>query len=223
MIPRKSIFGLLSLLCCLALSQARANHVDFMTDGAFIQSGPGSQVATGSAANILGTMRRITITAGSASLTAGGPLNFMAGAGATNLTLGYGTPFGGGAFTANFINPGTNDWNSIVVSLSNVSPAAGGTLSLTVDNAGNQFTFASQPITGAGNYTFFYNQAAGSGVNFLSINGLQANLNNAAASSSYSLAGITRVNSVPEPGTMALAVLGSLFGGFALYRRRRLA
>ncbi len=221
MIKSKLILSLLAATCCFALPQVRANHVDFMTDGVFNLTGPGNQAVTGAAANILGTVRNVTINGGTASLAAGGPLMFSAGAGPTALTLGYGTPFGGGAFTANFINPGTNNWNSIVVSLSNVSIGANAALSLTVDSGGNQFTFASQTVNAAGNYTFFYSQAPGT-INFLSINGLQANLNTAIGTSSYSISGITRVNSVPEPSTVALAAIGAL-GAIVLFRRRRLA
>ncbi|MDQ6764791.1 MAG: PEP-CTERM sorting domain-containing protein [Verrucomicrobiota bacterium] len=222
MLKNKTLPSLLSCLCLLTVAQVRANHVDFMTDGTFSQVGPGSVDGTGTAANILGMIRHVTLTGGSASLAAGGPLNFIAGAAGTMLTLGYGTPFSGGAFTANFVNPGTNNWNSIVVSLTSFSAGATGVLNLRVDSGGTQFSFAPQTVTGPGNYVFFYSQNVGGTINFQAINGVQASLTSNTAGASYSLAGVTRVNSIPEPSSVVLAILGGL-GALVVLRRRTLS
>ena len=145
---KRTLFIALLFTSCLSLRPAHANHVDFMNDGVFTQTGPVmNRDIPGATANILGGIRDLSLTAGSASLASLGPLIFNAGAGASTLTLGYGTPFSGGAFTADFINAGTNNWNSLVVTLVDVSNGANGTLSLTVDSGGNQFTFASQTVS----------------------------------------------------------------------------
>lgn len=218
MIKKTLLLALLSTLC-LGLQPARANHVDFMNDGVFTQMGAvTNRDIAGDPGNILGGIRDLSLTGGAASLSALGPLIFDAGATPTTLTLGYGAPFSGGAFTADFVNAGTNNWNSLVVTLVDASNGANGTLSLTVDSGGNQFTFASQNVTTGGSYTFFYSAAPG--INFQSINGVQLNLSSTVPSSSFSIGGITRVNSIPEPGTTALALAGGL-GLLVLLRRRR--
>lgn len=221
MLKTKFALALLTGLCCLGLQQARANHVDFMTDGIFTQTGAGNQDVAGAAGNILGAIRDVTITGGSASLAGTGPLVFNSGVGASDLVLGYGTPFSGGAFTANFITNAGPNWDSISVSITNVSVGASASLSLTVDSGGNQFTFASQNVTAAGNYVFLYSQAPGT-INFASINGLRATLASGTPNSSYSIGGITRVTTVPEPSTWALAMGGGL-SLLLLLRRRRTA
>ncbi len=231
MIRNKFILTAAAALCFLGLQEVRANHVDFMTDGAFMQTGAGTQQVMGAQSNILGGIRNVAITGGTASLSAGGPLVFTSSANppGTTLTLGYGAPYGGaagtppsGSFPANFVTNSGPNWNSIVVSLSNVSMGATATLSLSVtDSNNNAFTFASQTVNAAGNYTFFYNQAPGT-INFQSISGVQTMLSTNVNSSSYSLSGITRVTSIPEPSSVTLAVAAG-FGLLILLRRRRTA
>src|SRR5438093_10096130 len=95
----KFILTLAAGLCFLGLQEVRANHIDFMQDAPFTQTGAGNQDATGSSANILGTVRDVTVAGtGTASLAGSGPLVYMTGNGGS-LTLGYGTAYGGAAYT----------------------------------------------------------------------------------------------------------------------------
>ncbi|MDQ6655059.1 MAG: PEP-CTERM sorting domain-containing protein, partial [Verrucomicrobiota bacterium] len=75
-----------------------------------------------------------------------------------------------------------------------------------------------QSVTSAGNFTFLYSQAPGT-IDFTQINGVRATLTSSVANSSYSLGGITRVTTVPEPSTWALGIGGGL--GLLLFVRRR--
>ncbi len=235
MIKNKFILTLAASLCFLGLQEVRANHIDFTQDGAFTQVGPGSQSVAGASTNILGSARFVTVAGmnASASSTAAGPLMFMSGASGGSLTLGYGTLYGGGAYTANYIIPPAGpNWNSIRVSLSSVSAGATGLVGLSVqDNTGATFTFASQALSGAGNYIFFHSAAPG--INFMSITGTQLTLSGVSANATVNFVvgngpaagpgGITRFTAVPEPGSVALSVIGGLglLGG--ILRRRRLS
>ncbi len=233
MIKNKFILTLAAGLCFLGLQEVRANHIDFTQDGAFTQTGPGSQSVMGAATNILGAARFVTVAGlnAAASSTAAGPLTFMSGASGGSLTLGYGTLYGGGAYSANYINPGTNNWDSIRVSLGSVTAGATGLVGLSVqDSTGATFTFASQALTGAGNYIFLHSAAPG--INFLAITGTQLTLSGVSANATVNFVvgngpaagpgGITRFTAVPEPGTVALSVIGGL-GMLGLLRRRRLS
>ncbi len=231
MIKNKFITTLAAGLCFLGLQEVRANHIDFTQDGVFTQTGPGSQSVNGVGTNILGFSRFVTVAGANAaaSFAGAGPLTFTSGASGGSLTLGYGTLYGGGAYTANYINPGTNNWDSIRVSLAGVSAGTTGFVGLSVTDGTNTFTFAPRAITGAGDYIFFHSSAPA--VNFLSITGTQLTLNGISANSTITFVvgngpaagpgGLTRFTSpIPEPSTIALGVVGGL-GLIGLVRRRR--
>jgi hypothetical protein len=197
----------------LAASLARADHVDRMVDGPFKQDGAGNQDAFGSPLNILGSIRDVTI---SSEPFAGQVyaqqqptrLLFEPGAvtGTNTLTLGYGLPFGGGSFTADFIQPGVTNWNSVVVRLS-VPIGASGTLTLTVNSGDRQFTFAPQktPVqtsvfTEVDEYTFFYSEDGAKTVDFRSIDGVRLSFTTSSAEAPFSFKGIILANSAqPSP------------------------
>ncbi len=193
----------------LAASVARAEHVDRMIDAPFRQQGVGNQDASGSPANILGSVRDVTITTKStfAPLTAElrtKDVSFETGVptGDSTLTLGYGVPFGGGSFMADFVEPGSANWNSIVVRLS-IGISARGTLSLTVHSGGREFTFRPQntPVgtdfSRVDEYTFFYSEDAAQTIDFRSIDGVRLSFTTISTEGLFRFKGIQLANSAP--------------------------
>lgn len=194
----------------LAASLARADHgyVDRMIDGPFKQQGAGNRDAFGDPANILGSIRDVTISSepfpGQVyAQQQPGRLLLETGAvtGTNTLTLGYGLPFGGGSFTADFIQPGA--WNSVVVRLAQPIGASG-TLTLTVHSGGRQFMFAPQktPVETSisqvvNEYTFFYSEDAAKTVDFQSIDGVRLSFTTSSVEAPFSFKGIILANSAP--------------------------
>lgn len=248
MLKKNLALAILLGLTATGLQTARANHVDFMTDGEFNQVGNGTQAVPGPQSSILGGVRRVTVNDGGSGFPPSAflPNNstsifFNAERAGSSLTLGYGTPFGGsagdggpGSFPSNFVNNAGPNWDSIVVSLAQVNSLGADTFNLSVSSGGSQFSFAPQLITGAGAYTFFYSEAMGSGIDFTAIDGVRlvltvggsqprpADAPNGGAFS-FQLSGITRQTSVPEPSSIALMIAGGLGGLVMLLRRRRCA
>ncbi len=195
---------------------ASANHVDFISDGFFNISGPGSTVVSGDSANILGGARFVGIDtvdgASDASLMDGN--NFIDftndDTAAGVLTLDYGDFVGGnGALNADF----DTDWNFVSVSFADV--VGDGVLSVSFESSAGSGSSASMLVDSAGVYSFGFDDAGFSMVDFNDIDRVTLTLM-ASTGSDFQIDGITR-EAVPTPASIALLGLG----GLCAARRRR--
>ena len=188
----------------LITGTAAANHVDFILDGMFNISGPGSTVVSGSSDNILGGLRFVGIDtvdgASSASLMDGNNYidfeNDETAAGV--LTLDYGDFVGGnGALNSDF----DSSWNFVSVSFADV--IGDGTLSVSFESSAGAGSSASMVVDSAGVYSFGFDDAGYSMVDFTDIDRVTVTLT-ASAGSDFQIDSITR-EVVPAPASMALA------------------
>lgn len=195
---------------------AAANHVDFIVDGNFNISGPGSTVVTGDTDNILGGARFVGIDtvdgASSASLMAGNSFitfeNDETAAGV--LTLDYGDFMGGnGALNADF----DTNWDFLAVSFSDV--IGDGVLSVSFESSAGAGSSASMVVDSAGTYSFGFDDAGFSMVDFNDIDRVTVTLMSSTGSD-FVIDAITR-EAVPTPASAALLAFGGLCAG----RRRR--
>lgn len=200
----------------LISGSASANHVDFMTDGNFNISGPGFTVVDGDSANILGGTRYVGIDtvdgASSASLMAGNDfIDFQNDVNAAGvLTLDYGDFMGGnGALNADF----DTDWDFVSVSFSDV--VGDGVLSVSFESSSGAGSSASMVVDAAGTYSFGFDDAGFSMVDFSDIDRVTVTLM-ASADSDFRITSFTR-EAVPTPSSLALLGLG----GLCATRRRR--
>ena len=200
----------------LIAGAASANHVDFMSDGNFNISGPGSTVVAGDPGNILGGLRYVGIDtvdgASSASMMAGNSFidfeNDSTAAGV--LTLDYGDFMGGnGELNADF----ATDWDFVTVSFSDV--VGTGVLSVSFESSSGAGSSASVVVDSAGDYSFGFEDVGYSMVDFNDIDRVTVTLM-ASEDADFRLTGFTR-EAVPAPAS--LAVLG--LGGLCASRRRR--
>jgi hypothetical protein len=196
---------------------AAANHVDFMVDGQFNISGPGSTIVSGDTANILGGLRFVgidSVNAGDAvaeKLDGQDFMTFTNNNGAAGvLTLDYGDFAGGnGPLDADF----SSQWSFLAVEIIDASGL--GALSVSFESsAGSGFT-AAQTVDSAGTYYFAFDAAGLGLVDFGDIDRVGVRLA-AEAGADFTIGQITR-EVVPTPGSLAILGLGTLI----TIRRRR--
>lgn len=196
---------------------AAANHVDFMVDGQFNISGPGSTIVSGDTANILGGLRFVgidSVNAGDAvaeKLDGQDFMTFTNNNGAAGvLTLDYGEFVGGnGPLNADF----ATQWSFLAVEI--IDASGMGALSVSYESsAGSGFT-ASQTVDGAGTYYFAFDASGLELVDFGDVDRVGVRLA-AEAGADFTIGQISR-EVVPTPG--ALAILG--LGALTVVRRRR--
>lgn len=200
----------------LIAGSARANHVDFVVDGIFNISGPGSTVVSGDPANILGGARFVGIDtvdgASSADLMIGNEfINFDNDDTAAGvLTLDYGDFLGGnGQLNSDF----ASTWNFVAVEFLDV--VGDGSVSISFESTAGAGASASQVVNAAGIYYFAFDDAGFASVDFGDIDRVTVQVFSSLGSD-FDIGAITR-EVVPAPASLALLGLGGLAAG----RRRR--
>lgn len=213
-----SIIGA-SIAAATCVTSVHANHVDFLVDGPFLVNDANpTQVIMGSGDNILGGSRLVDVDAQTgaagqsfAQLLDGDTfLDFVNDGLATSaLTLDYGDFAGGvGELNSDF----DTNWDAIVVNFSDV--VGDGLLTVAVESSAGNGVSAAQTVMSAGTYSFFFNEAGFSGVDFTDVDRVTITLQ-AGEGADFRMTAITR--EIPAPG--ALAVLG--IAAVAGRRRRR--
>ncbi len=224
-----------------------ANHVDFLVDGSFSQTGSGSPGSVGSVvgsgSNILGQIRYYRVgtlssflgSNASAELNTGGPLmlrsdNFAAGDwefGYGNRTLGQGL---GSPLNADFVDNGGANWDSLILMIDVIGADVGnvdgiGQIQVTVSNdADGDQTFASQAVTVDNEGTFVFKYSELPTFDFTNVDGISFQLQSVSSSgtpvlsSDFNISSFERVRSVPEPSSLAGVLLAI---GIASTRRTR--
>lgn len=233
----RTVFAATALLFFLQLSNtAKANHIDFMVDGAFFlntDSTTGLVMATqiGEGGNIIGGERDIAIDfiSGSGFANAGtlgaspgtGPVgpdnsimlqlsNSVSAVGRFELTYdGVGTAgLGGADFDTN--------WDSIAVDFAAVQGA--GDLTLAVSDTSSGSGSLTLPVMSAGMVTFPFADGAYSGVDFTSVDSVKFTLDTTETASDFAISSITR-EVIPEPTAALLAAFGLL--GLSVLRQSK--
>jgi hypothetical protein len=206
-----------------------ANHIDFITDGAFTLVSGGAPVSgsqIGAAANILGTEREVdlSLAAGTgfiaAALNPPSPLLSINSVSSLNeLVLTYDGVGSAGLGGLDF----STMWNNITVDMSAVLGSALLTVEVT-DTSANTGS-ATGNVLAAGTYSFPFANAGYAGVDFSMVDSVVVTLRTTSAASDFAIRRITREVgpgdfNVPEPATMIMTLIAAA-GSLGFARRGR--
>ncbi len=209
----KALFVSTASAVALLAGAASANHIDFMTDGAFTLNGASSTTVGGNPDNILGGARFVSMDTvdAIAQLAPGDNTIFFDGLGVASptLTLSYGDFGGGTPLNADFASM----WDSVAVNFASV--VGTGLLSVEFESGSGSGVSAQTLVSASGSYQFNFDQPVFTGVDFTDIDTVTLTLT-ANPGAEFEIESFTR-EVIPAPGAAGLAVLG----GLAAFRRRR--
>ena len=215
------------------VSSASANHIDYLSDGAFSLVASGSSATTtvaGAAGNVLGSEREVSIDfLGGSGLAATALFDVPTGAGPAGPNTAASLLFDTGStslakLTLNYDGPGSSAnglntdltaggaFGAAQVDISSIV----GTFDVMVtytDTMGNS-SGSTQSVSSTGSYVFGFDGA----VDYTSIKSVNVMFTSTTLGSDIGISQIVRV--VPEPASVGLSLLG--VAGIALIGRRKL-